>query len=109
MASRESPGSHEAVEKKPGEAGQGVHWVWGRDEITWFSQQPEAYRNEWLGYAWQWVRDNDYAGYLQMPGMRCLAGASDKKPWYRVNRPSAATPQGSNQEEAIREIWRANL
>ena len=91
--------------KKPGEAGTGVHWVWGWDEITWFSQQPEAYRNEWLGYAWKWVRDNDPAGYLEMPGMRCLAGAADKKNWYWVNRPSPATPDGSGQEDAVREIW----
>ncbi|WP_367874966.1 hypothetical protein [Luteolibacter sp. Populi] len=91
--------------KKPGEAGMGVHWVWGWDEITWFSQQPAAYRNEWLGYAWKWVRENDSAGYLQMPGMRCLAGAADKKNWYWVNRPSPATPGGSGQEDAIREIW----
>ena len=91
--------------KKPGEAGTGVHWVWGWDEITWFSQQPEAYRNDWLTYAWNWVRDNDPAGYVQMPGMRCLDGAKDKRWWYSINRPSAATPEGSGQEDRIREIW----
>lgn len=92
--------------KKPGEPGMTPHWVWGWDEITWFFQQPEAYRNEWLGYAWSWVREHDPAGYVQMPGMRCLAGAADKKSWYRVNRPSPATPEGSGQEDAIREIWK---
>jgi hypothetical protein len=92
--------------KKPGEAGQGVHWVWGWDEITWFSQQPADYRNQWLGYAWKWVRENDPAGYLQMPGMRCLAGAADRKSWYTVNRPSPASTDGSGQEDAVREIWR---
>lgn len=92
--------------KKPGEAGAGVDWVWGWDEITWFSCQPEAARNEWLRYAWNWVRDHDTAGYVQMPGMRCLSGTPDGKRWYSVNRPSAATPGGSGQEDAIREIWR---
>ena len=92
--------------KKPGEEGTGTHWVWGWDEITWFSQQPEADRNAWLGYAWKWVRENDPAGYVQMPGMRCLAGAADGKRWYSVNRPSTATPGGFGQEDAIREIWR---
>ena len=39
--------------RRPGEAGQGRFWVWGWDEITWFSQQPEKSRNEWLVYAWK--------------------------------------------------------
>ena len=51
--------------RKPGEAGMGRFWVWGWDEITWFSQQPEAYRNQWLRYAWQWVREHDPVGYVQ--------------------------------------------
>ena len=29
-------------------------FTWGYDEITWLAQQPEAYRNEWLRYAWSW-------------------------------------------------------
>ena len=85
----------------------GRFWVWGWDEITWFSQQPEDYCNKWLRYAWDWVREHDPAGYLQMPGMRCLAGAADGKRWYDVNRPSAATPNGFGQEETIRLIWAA--
>ena len=91
--------------RKPGEAGMGKFWVWGWDEITWFSQQPESYRNEWLRYAWRWVREHDPEGYLEMPGMRCLAGAANGKRWYDVNQPSAATPDGFGQEEAIRSIW----
>jgi hypothetical protein len=91
--------------RKPGEAGQGQFWVWGWDEITWFSQQPESYRNEWLGYAWRWVRENDPEGYVQMPGMRIISGAAGGKRWYDVNQPSAATPNGFGQEDAIRTIW----
>jgi hypothetical protein len=91
--------------RKPGEAGMGKFWVWGWDEITWFSQQPENYRNEWLRYAWRWVREHDLDGYLQMPGMRCLAGAANGNRWYDVNQPSAATPNGFGQEEAILTIW----
>jgi len=94
--------------RKPGEAGMGKFWVWGWDEITWFSQQPENYRNEWLRYAWRWVREHDAEGYVQMPGMRCLAGAANGKRWYDVNHPSAATPNGFGQEEAIRAIWAAD-
>jgi hypothetical protein len=91
--------------RKPGEAGMGRYWVWGWDEITWFSQQPEDYRNEWLRYAWSWVRKNDTNGYVQMPGFRCLAGAAKGWRWYDVNRNSAVTPNGSGQEDVIREIW----
>ena len=91
--------------RNPGEPGQGRFWVWGWDEITWFSQQPENARNDWLRYAWKWVRENDSAGYVQMPGMRIISGAADGKRWYDVNQPSAATPNGFGQEETIRAIW----
>jgi hypothetical protein len=93
--------------RKPGEPGMGRFWVWGWDEITWFSQQPEAYRNEWLRYAWKWVREHDTAGYVQMPGIRCLAGAANGKRFYYVNRTDARMPDGFGQEEAIRAIWAA--
>lgn len=93
--------------RKPGEAGQGPFWVWGWDEITWFSQQPEAERNNWLRYAWSWIRTNDSAGYLEMPGARCIVRAADGKRWYEVNRPSVAMPNGFGQEDAIRAIWAA--
>jgi len=91
--------------RKPGEPNMGRFWVWGWDEITWFSQQPERYRNDWLHYAWNWVREHDPAGYLQMPGFRCLSGAADGKRWYDVNKSSTATPNGFGQEEAVRKIW----
>jgi hypothetical protein len=91
--------------RQPGQAGMGKFWVWGWDEMTWFSQQPEEYRNRWLGDAVQWLRDHDPAGYLQMPGMRCLSGAANGKRFYYVHRASAATPDGFGQEGAIRKIW----
>ena len=93
------------VSSKPGLAGTGGCWVWGYDEITWFAQQPETYRNKWLRYAWHWVREHDHDGYLEMPGSRCLAGATNDKQWYCANRASAATPDGFGQEETIRAIW----
>jgi hypothetical protein len=93
------------VSSKPGQAGMGGCWVWGYDEITWFAQQTEAYRNEWLRYAWRWVREHDQDGYLEMPGSRCLSGTANGKRWYWANRASAATPGGFGQEETIRAIW----
>jgi hypothetical protein len=91
--------------RQPGAAGQGRFWVWGWDEITWFSQQPEAARNDWLRYAWKWVREHDPEGYVQMPGMRIISGGPDGKRWYDVNARSAATPNGFGQEQTIRAIW----
>jgi hypothetical protein len=94
--------------RRSGEAGQGRFWVWGWDEITWFSQQPENARNDWLRYAWKWVREHDPDGYVQMPGMRIISGAADGKRWYDVNQPSAANPNGFGQEQTIRAIWAAD-
>ena len=96
-----------------GREGQAIadYWVWGYDEIGWFAHQPESYRNEWLQYAWGWVRQHDSNGYLQMPGSRCLASPvtkpdGKKLDWYYANTASVATPDGFNQEQTIRQIWR---
>src|SRR6266403_2092292 len=34
-------------------------FIWGWDEITWYALLPEQERNDWLRYAWKWVKDND--------------------------------------------------
>jgi hypothetical protein len=93
-----------------GRGGQniGAHWIWGYDEIVWFAHQPEAYRNEWLRYAWKWIRAHDKNGYLQMPGSRTLADPVGEKHWYFANTRSAACPDGFNQEETIKAIWAEN-
>jgi hypothetical protein len=95
-----------------GKGGQGglKYWTWGYDEICWFARQPEDYRNTWLRYAWDWVREHDPNGFLQMPGSRCLADPVVKDDgeqlwWYYANRPSAAVPDGYGQEDAIKAIW----
>lgn len=91
-----------------GKEGQNIggHWIWGYDEICWFAHQPEAYRNQWLGYADGWVRQNDPNAFFQMPGMRCLAvPVNGTIHGYRANRTSSACPDGFNQEDTIREIW----
>ena len=91
--------------RQPGQSRNGGYWVWGWDEITWFSQQPKNDRDAWLRYAWKWVRENDPAGYVEMPGARVLSGALDGKRWYEVNDPSDKMPNGFGQEKAIKEIW----
>jgi hypothetical protein len=93
---------------KPDEPNLGGCWVWGYDEICWFARQPESYRNDWLRYAWKWVRENDPAGYVEMPGCRCLATPVDGNAYYFANMSSQATPDGFGQEETIRDIWQNN-
>jgi hypothetical protein len=109
------------VSKQPGQSradGGQFNWVWGYDEITWFAEQNNEYRADWLRYAWHWVRTTDPSGYLEMPGSRQItkgraglraSGASKsytgRRPWYHANTPSAAVPDGMGDEQTIRAIW----
>jgi len=96
-------GSH-----NPGKPSQSP-FIWGWDEITWFALMPEADRNQWLHYAWNWVKDTDPIGHLEMPGSRVLrAGNPDGPRWYWANTRSAACPGGFNTEQVIKEIWQAD-
>jgi len=78
---------------------------WGYDEITWFAQQSQRYRSNWLHYARDWVRKTDANGHLQMPGSRTLRSPLDNKRWYYANKPSPAVPDGFGDEDAIHSIW----
>ncbi len=81
-------------------------FIWGWDEITWFALMPEAARNDWLRYAWKWVRQTDPNGHLQMPGSRVMTpGKPDAPHWYWANTRSEACPQGFNTEATIKELW----
>jgi hypothetical protein len=92
------------VSAKPGQPGT-PYFTWGYDEISWFAHQPENYRNDWLRYAWKWLREHDMNGWLQMPGSRTLHAPVGGQWWYWANTRSAATPDGFNQEETIKAIW----
>ena len=79
--------------------------IWGYDEITWFALLAEDDRNDFLIYAWNWVRENDPNGFVEMPGMRDIQVVAETNiDWYFAN--SNSTMQyGYNQEETIKEIW----
>lgn len=102
--------------RNPGQASQAVRpsiFVWGYDEITWFAQQPEEYRNQWLHYAWNWLKEHDPAGSLEMPGGRMLTHGpvipgEGQITWYFANTKSPACPRGFGQEETIKAIWQAD-
>jgi len=93
------------VSARPGQPGT-PYFTWGYDEISWFAHQPEAYRNEWLRYAWKWLREHDPNGWLQMPGSRTLHAPVGGQAWYWANTRSPATPEGFNQEETVKAIWK---
>lgn len=94
-----------AVSDRPGQPYVGGCWVWGYDEISWFAHQEQSYRNDWLLYAWSWVRQHDPNGFLQMPGSRVLHAPVDNCSWYYANRPCQSVPHGFGQEETIAAIW----
>jgi hypothetical protein len=78
------------------------YWVWGWDEISWFAHLSHEKRNEWLVYAWKWIRKNDPNGFLEMPGQQFLL---DPKGYYHANEPGKDCPDGYGQEEIIKAIW----
>ena len=86
-----------------GEADINDIWIWGYDEISWFSNQPEEYRNYFLHYAVDWIKNVDPVGYLQMPGSRVTTGSDTGR--YRANTKSENCKVGKNQEEIIKNIW----
>ncbi len=81
---------------------------WLFRQISWFAHQPEPYRNEWLRYAWKWLREHDPNAWLEMPGSRTLHAPVGNQWWYWANTRSPATPEGFNQEETIKAIWAEN-
>jgi hypothetical protein len=83
-------------------------FVWGWDEISWFAQQPEKYRNEWLKYAWNWLKKTDPNGHLQMPVTRMISCPNETLRSYFANTKSPACPVGYSQEETIKAIWKSD-
>lgn len=81
------------------------YFPWGWDEISWYAKQPEAYRNEWLRYAWNWIKETDPNGHIEMPGLRGICCPNETENTYRANTRSKACPSGYNQEETIKAIW----
>ncbi|MCK9412028.1 MAG: fibrobacter succinogenes major paralogous domain-containing protein [Prolixibacteraceae bacterium] len=88
-----------------GVAGQ-PGFLWGYDEISWFAHQPEAYRNEFLRYADNYISNYypDQPGHLEMPGIRVINPDINANGTYFANS-SSLYPWGFNQEETIHQIW----
>ena len=94
------------INRKPGEASISSIFVWGYDEITWFTLQPREYQKEWLEYVDEWIRTNDPNGHFQMPAARKTTPTVDLvRGRMRVNTPSSICPEGLGLEETIKKIW----
>jgi len=92
--------------RTPGEATLDSHFIWGYDEISWFSLQSEEYRNMWLKYAYNWLRENDPNGFLQMPVGRVITTQNrEDGRRFRANPSSETIPNGKNLEGTIKELW----
>ena len=93
---------------EPNKADTTSHFVWGWDEISWFAQQPEQERNEWLIYANNWIKKTDKNGHLQMPINRMISCPNETFGSYRANTKNALCPVGYSQEETIKMLWESN-
>lgn len=92
--------------KTPNVADTTSIFVWGWDEISWFSLQPAEYRNQWLKYAHEWIKKTDPSGHLQMPVSRMISCPNKTQGSYRANTKSRSCPIGYSQEKTIKKIWR---
>lgn len=94
------------ISRTPGVADTASHFIWGYDEISWLYLQPEAYRNQWLRYAYDWLKAHDANGFLQMPISRIVTlGRGRPRARFRGNTNSPACPEGLNIEETVCRIW----
>ncbi len=79
---------------------------WGGDQISWFANQPEADRNEFLDYTFKWTAVNNPDGFFAFPLMRGIgAGGDGQELVYKLNNRSAACPGGYSQEDALKRIF----
>lgn len=93
------------ISDHPGEANINDHYIWGYDEISWLYQLDETYRKEWIRYAFDWLKENDPAGHLEMPGARVVSLSDRSSFMCRAVAKTDSVPTGMNLEETIKEIW----
>ena len=78
---------------------------WGRDDISWFASQPEDYREYWLNYSYNWVKNLGENGFVCLPGLRVAwPHGSDKMSQYDASFNQFST-RGNSDIFAIRSIW----
>ncbi len=93
------------ISKKPGKANPRDIFIWGYDEITWFSKLSPSEQASWLLYAYQWIRDQDPNGFLQMPMARVITLETGERYKYKANRKTEEYQEGSGLEQVIQRLW----
>lgn len=95
---------------------------WGYDQIGWFANQKEEYRNHFLEYTYKWTQINNRSAFFLVPFRRGLelaavkmkredTGIEEIQDYYQLNTRSVECPDGGGcplgfgQEEKIKEIW----
>ena len=82
--------------------------VWGYDEISWATNQPDWYRREFQTTARQLVADLNENGHVSLIGSRCAYREDlGRMDWYQMNTKSDACPDGFSDEEAIIAAFKA--
>lgn len=77
------------------------------DEISWLVNQPDWFRRVFMRYAVVKVEALKDNGHISMPGRRTsLNLAENVMRDYSMNRKSAACPEGRDDEDTIRDIWK---
>ncbi len=93
------------ISTKPGKPNPRDIFIWGYDEITWFSKLPPVEQSAWLRYASHWIQENDSNGFLQMPMARVVTPEIGGRYKYKANNPTESYPKGSGLELTIQELW----
>lgn len=94
------------ISDHPGVAIINDHYVWGYDEISWFYIQNKEYKDKWLRYAYNWLKENDQNAFLEMPGARVVTrGNGQPGIMCRAIAPSKECPYGMDIEQTIKDIW----
>lgn len=80
--------------------------VWGRDEISWFANQPDWYRRKWMQYAYDRVEELDPGvGHFQLPGKRIAKVDVFRKQNRYCAFDSSYCDIGFNDEQAILKVF----
>ena len=87
------------------------HFIWGKDEISWYADQPKSYRREFVNYAYRTIRDLGDEGFLELPGRRNCptrdAAGGFIKGYYAADNPRFYD-KGCGDEEFLRDVWIAD-
>lgn len=85
----------------------GDDYVWGYDEISWFSILNRKDKIAFLESQADWVKRKDLVGFLQMPGIVPLFVNTPpyREQLFYCNKKSSRIDKSYNLEKAIRNIW----